>query len=244
MKKSWQFKAAGRDAITIQIFEEIGDSMFSEGTTAKSFSSDLEAAGPCITGIKLQISSAGGNVWDGLSIYELLCRHPADVTAEVFFAASIASVIAMAARKISIAPTGVMMLHEPYAATGGTAAEHLKMASALDRVRDAMVVAYRKHSKKTKAEIEKILSQETWYSAQEAVDAGFAEEISDPDEHGDGEMAAAFNPQILAKFRHVPRPIAARFAASPELSRGVPDEERSRLSHRLELLKRLPDENR
>src|SRR5579864_8673268 len=136
MKKPWTIKAAGRGAVTIQLFEQIGEDLFSEGITAKSFSEDLAAAGLGITAIKLEISCPGGNVFDGLAIYEQLLRHPADVTAEVFFAASIASVIAMAARKISMSPTSIMMIHRPYTVAGGTADELRKMAGALDRVGD------------------------------------------------------------------------------------------------------------
>jgi ATP-dependent protease ClpP protease subunit len=242
MKKNpWTFKAAGRGALTIELFEQIGSDIFSEGTTAKSFSDDLAAAGPGITDIRLEISSPGGSVFEGLAIYDLLVRHPADVTAHVMFAASIASVIAMAARKITMSPTSVMMIHQPYSVVGGDAAEHRKMAGALDRVADAMVVGYRRHTKKTKAEVAALMAAETWMSATEAVAAGFAEEVSDSESDDDEDVAAAVRAPIFAKFKHVPAQIAARLRSHPaDDSQPVACDERERLRARPEVLRRLP----
>jgi ATP-dependent Clp protease, protease subunit len=242
MTKPWKFKAAGRGALSIELLEQIGDDFFGEGTTAASFSEELEAAGSGITEITLRISSPGGNVWDGLAIYDQLLRHPAKVTAHVLFAASIASVIAMSARTISIAPTGVLMIHLPSTVVAGTAPDFRKMADTLDVVADSMLVAYRRHSKKTKADLLAAMTAETWYNADEAVRAGLADQVSDPDEDEGEEldMAAILRAPIAAKFQHMPAQIAARVRAPrPE---APASNERERLRLRTELLWRLPDE--
>jgi ATP-dependent Clp endopeptidase proteolytic subunit ClpP len=242
MKKPWQFRATGRGAVEILLYDVIGEDFFGEGTTAKAFAEELAAAGG-LTSIHLKVNSPGGNVFDGVSIYNALLSHSATVTAQVVgLAASIASVIIMAASEISMGEGSMIMIHNPYAAViGGDAGEMRKMASTLDKVKDSMITAYRRHTKKTKAEIATLMDAETWLSANEAVANGFAEEVVDPEESDD--LAAACDPRILAKFRHVPQPFAARFASGvrSELSRGITDSERSRLAQRIELLWRLPD---
>lgn len=250
--KPWQFKAAAGGALTIELFDQIGDDFFGEGTTAKSFSQELADAGPGITAITLKISSPGGNVWDGLAIFDLLLRHRAAVTAEVMFAASIASVIAMSAQKISMAATGVMMVHLPGTAVAGNANDMRKMAATLDTVTESMIVAYRRHTSKTPKEIEALLAEETWFSASEAVAAGFAEEVFDPEEADDDEpdLAAVFRAPITATF-HLPpgvAQIAARLGgqrpAVSEPDAGISEGERLRLAARarLALQRRLPDD--
>ena len=238
MKKPWTFKAAGRGAIEILLFEMIGEDFFGEGTTASSFAAELAAAGR-LTSIHLKVNSPGGNVFDGIAIYNALLSHGATVTAEVVgLAASIASVILMAATEISMGEGSMLMIHNPYSAVmGGDAGEMRKMADTLDKVKDSMITAYRRHTKKTKAEVAAIMDAETWFSAREAQDAGFAEKVIDPDEDREDQMAAAFATPIFAKFKHPPAQIAARLAAKP--SQPVAEEERERLRLRLELLRRL-----
>jgi ATP-dependent protease ClpP protease subunit len=92
----------------------------------------------------------------------------------------------------------IMMIHEPYGAAVGTAADMRSMAEALDRAGDAIVVAYRR-SRQPAARIKALLAAETWMGAQEAVDLGFADRVADP-----VAIAASFD---LSKFnyRHPPR---------------------------------------
>lgn len=140
-----------------------------------------------------------------------------------------------------MAPTALMMIHLPYVTTVGDADELRKMASTLDRVKNSMVLSYQRHTPKSADQIEKLMAAETWFSADEAVDAGFAEKVltaGDDDE----DMAAGVDlSKFAAKFRNLPAPIAARFAGAQPVDRGVSETERARLSHRLALLKRLTD---
>src|SRR2546423_7076685 len=90
-----------------------------EGTTAKAFAEDLKAAGK-VSKIHLRGNSPGGSVFDGIAIYNTLLSHGAVVTAQVDgLAASIASVIVMAASEISMGDNAMMMIHNPFTAISG-----------------------------------------------------------------------------------------------------------------------------
>jgi ATP-dependent Clp protease, protease subunit len=235
--KPWTFKAQAGGELEILLYEEIGQDFWTgEGTTAKSFAEDLKAAGNVLR-IHLRVNSPGGNVFDGLAIYNTLLSHGATITAQVDgLAASIASVILMSASRITMGASSLLMIHQPYSAISGNADEHRKMAETLDLVAGSMIKAYRRHSKKTKPEIEAMMTAETWLDADQAIDAGFADEVSEDDD--DADVAARVD---LSKFRRVPQQIAARFAARASTPRveSVSAEERQRLALRLKLLERL-----
>jgi len=240
VKKNWTIKAAGRGSLEILLYEEIGENFFGEGTTAKSFAEDLAAAGPGITDIHLRVNSPGGNVFDGIAIYNTLLSHGAAITAAVEgLAASIASVIIMAAAEITMAPSALLMIHNPYAAVlGGDAADMRKMADTLDKVKESMIGAYRRHAKGvSKVELSAMMDAETWLSANEARDEGFVEDITDPDEPDQGlGLAANFD---VSRFRNMPAQIAAKLQARSSAAQPSAEGERERQRMRVELLKRL-----
>ena len=236
MKNSWTINAKGSDAIDILLYEEIGADLFGEGTTAKAFAEDLKAAGS-VSRIHLRVNSPGGNVFDGIAIYNTLLTHGATITAQVDgIAASIASVILMAAGKISIAANGIVMIHNPHVITGGDAGDLRQMAETLDKVKNSMITAYQRHARGSKKEIADKMDRETWMDADEALEAGFADRILTSGE--DAGMAAAID---ISRFKNVPQPIAARIAAKAEGQVSLPNSERRRLQSRLELIRRLPD---
>jgi ATP-dependent Clp protease protease subunit len=130
--------------------------------------------------ITLRISSPGGSVDEGRLIYNALKRHKGGVDVVVDSSAySIASYIAMAGDRVVMAKNAMMMLHNPWTMAFGDAAELRKMADVLDKYRDSIVDAYTDKSKKDKKAVMAILNAETWYTSQEAVDAGFATEVGD-----------------------------------------------------------------
>ena len=216
-QKPWKFKAAGAGELTIELFDQIGENLWTgEGTSASSFREELESAGPGITDIQLLINSGGGEVFTGLAIYNLLLAHPARITAKVLgLAASISSVIPMAASRITMARTALWMIHNPATLAVGDSEEMRKTADVLDRVRDSMVVAYQRHMKKSRAEIEALMQAESWFGAQEAKSVGLVAEI-DPDEsEDDGEqLAAAALRSPIARFFHPPARVAQIAARS------------------------------
>src|SRR5437879_6820438 len=110
----WTITAKAKDEIEILLYEMIGQDFWTgEGTTAKLFAEDLRAAGP-LKKIHLRVNSPGGNVFDGLAIFNTLLSNGAKVTAQVDgLAASIASVIIMAASEISMGENTLLMIHNP-----------------------------------------------------------------------------------------------------------------------------------
>jgi hypothetical protein len=114
----------------------------------------------------------------------------------------------MAGDEIVMPENAMLMLHDPSGLVMGTATDMRGMAEALDRMKAGMVAAYRDKSSRSDAEIEALMRDETWLSAQEAVDLGLADRIEQP-----VRMAAHFD---LSRFRNPPPQLAA-IAATPNL---------------------------
>ena len=110
---SYQPRASAMEPATIQIFDQIGEDWFGgSGVSAKAFSQTLQdiGQGPLV----VEINSPGGNVWDGLSIYNMLRGRQAPVTTRVVgIAASIASIIALAGDTVEMAEASLFMIHDP-----------------------------------------------------------------------------------------------------------------------------------
>jgi ATP-dependent Clp protease, protease subunit len=241
MKKPWSITARADGAVDIRLFDVIGEDVWTGGgTTAADFSDELAAAGH-VTRIRLIVNSAGGSCFDGICMYNALLSHGAEVTAEVVgLAASIASVIICAASKIAVAETALVMWHNPYAGVVGEAGDLRKLASTLDKMKANMISAYQRHSSLSAAKISALMDEETWFSSAEALENGVAEEIIDPSEDDDEQLAAAFATPILAKFRHVPQQIAARVRSPRPAESQPPASDRERQRLQLEVLRRLP----
>lgn len=163
-----------------------------ESVTADGFRAQLDRIGR--DPVTVRINSSGGSVQHGAAIYEALRSHPAQVTVEITgWALSIASFIAMAGRVIRIAPAGVMMLHNPWITTSGDSSALRKTAGALDVVRASLLTAYRR-SGASESQITRWLDAETWFSAEQALAAGLADElIAAPTEEHAGVSACVFS---------------------------------------------------
>jgi ATP-dependent protease ClpP protease subunit len=128
----------------------------------------------------MRIASPGGSVDEGRLIYNALKRYQGGVDVVVDSSAySIASYIAMAGERVVMAKNAMMMIHNPWTIAMGSAAELRKTADVLDKYRDSIIDAYTDKSDKDRKKMLAILDAETWYTAQEAVDEGFATEIGD-----------------------------------------------------------------
>jgi ATP-dependent protease ClpP protease subunit len=213
----YEIKAeAGSDTAEILIYDVIGDDFWNpDATSARKFVKDLKDI--TASNITLRINSPGGVVFDGNAIYNALRDHAATITVHIDgLAASIASIIALAGDKIIMAKNAMMMIHNPSTMAWGDSAEMRKTAEMLDKVRDSLIATYEDRSTSlTRDEIAEAMDAETWYSAQEAIDIGFADEI-------EGEAAVAalarFEPSALSKFQHVPGELVAALAHRPSNS--------------------------
>lgn len=176
--QSWySIKAKATDTAEISIYDEIGF----WGVTAQSFSKDLKALGGNLKQINLHIHSPGGDVFDGIAIYNLLKNHPANVTVYIDgLAASMASVIAMAGNEVIMPENAMMMIHKPWGIQGGDAEDMRKYADLLDKVENTLIPAYANKTGKTPEELAEMLSAETWLNGKECVEQGFADKLAEP----------------------------------------------------------------
>jgi ATP-dependent protease ClpP protease subunit len=145
---------------------------------ASQFVADLKQAqgGP----VAVHLNSPGGDLFEGLGIYEALRSHPGRVTVYVdALAASAASVIAMASDDLVMAPGAMLMLHDALTMTYGNEADHLKTAELLGQSSDVIAGIYAARAGGTAAEWRKVMRSETWYTAGEAVAAGLADRVRD-----------------------------------------------------------------
>ena len=208
--KWYEIKNKG-DKAEIWIYEMIGEDFWTGGgMTAKNFQKELSEIKA--SQIDLHINSPGGDVFDGIAIYNLIKQHPAKVTSYIDgLAASIASVIALAGDQIYMAENALFMIHNPYGMQFGEAADMRKMADLLDTVRGSIVKAYVSKTEKPETEIHPLMDDETWMTASEAVEFGFVDEVT---EKMDLAACAKFVP-VMAKagFKHIPNKISASAAA-------------------------------
>ena len=176
--QSWySIKAKANDTAEISIYDEIGF----WGVSAASFAQDLKSCGNNLKQINLHIHSPGGDVFDGIAIYNLLKNHPANITVYIDgLAASMASVIAMAGNEVIMPENAMMMIHKPWGIQGGDAEDMRKYADLLDKVENTLIPAYANKTGKTPEELAEMLSAETWLNGKECVEQGFADKLAEP----------------------------------------------------------------
>ena len=204
--KSWYSISAKAEQLTteISIFDEIGY----WGVSAKDFIADLKTV-PANHKIALKIHSPGGEVFDGNAIANALSRHPGGFEAQIEgLAASMATVISLGGRPVKMAANGFYMIHNPWGMAVSDAAGMREQAELLDKIQTGIVNAYVAKSGQTAEQVQSWMDAETWFTAQEAKDAGFVDEITDAHQ-----MAASANKfDRLAKFRNAPSDLT-----SPEI---------------------------
>ena len=174
-KKGYQMKAEGKQA-EILLYDVINGF---GGITAKEVVQDLQKLGD-VPNITVRINSPGGSVFEGTAIYNALKSHPAKI--DVFIdgmALSMASVIAMAGDKITIAENAMIMIHEPSISVSGTAKRLRKTADTLDKTKQSILTSYVKRTGKSEDEVAVLMALETWMTADEALEHGFVDEISE-----------------------------------------------------------------
>ena len=147
--------------------------------------------------ITVRINSPGGSVFDGIAIYNALRYHPANITVRIEgLAASIASVIAMAGDTVQMAENSLFMIHNPFGWVSGEADDLRRTAGMLDKARDSIAMTYSERCGLPVAEIETLMSEETWFTAAEAKEKGLIDSIDKP-----VQLAASFD---LSLFNHAP----------------------------------------
>lgn len=181
-KKFWQFKAKKDDPSVgeLMLYGEISSySWWGDEVTPKQFKEDLDALGD-ISELKIYINSGGGDVFAGQAIHSMLKRHSATKTVYIDgLAASIASVIAMAGDKIIMPKNAMMMVHKCWTLAIGNADDMRKMAGDMDKIDESIIATYVEKTGLEEDDIIELMTDETWMTAQDALDYGFADEIEE-----------------------------------------------------------------
>lgn len=171
----FEVRNADGDRAVVRIYEEIGY----WGVSAEDFARAL--SGITANEIEVQINSPGGDVFDGIAIYNSLRTHPAKVTTRVDgIAASAASVIAQAGDHRVMVQAGQMMIHEAWGVAYGPADEVRDFADLLDQQNDIIAGIYAQRSGGDQDELRQLMAATTWLTDQGAVDLGLADEVFVP----------------------------------------------------------------
>ncbi|PYE61125.1 ATP-dependent protease ClpP protease subunit [Shewanella chilikensis] len=193
------------------IYDEIGG----WGITAKQFARDLKDLGK-ITQLNARIHSPGGDVFEGMAIYNILKNYPAHKVAHIDgLAASMASVIAMAFDEVVMPENAMMMVHKPWGGTMGDADDMRKYADLLDKVEGNLVGAYRDKTGMTDEQLHALLAEETWLTGREAVEKGFADTLTEP-----LAMAASLQSNRMKDYANMPK--ALQILLAPQANSANP----------------------
>ena len=175
MNKKWyNIKKKAGETADIYIFDEIG----TYGVTAQDFISEIK--GLKNTPINLRINSLGGDVFDGMAMYNVIKRREAKTTVYIEgIAASIATIIALGADEVIMAENSLFMIHNAWGGTAGEAKDMRKTAETLDKITSELTSIYVKKTGLSYEAIADMMNEETWLNATEAFELGFIDTISD-----------------------------------------------------------------
>lgn len=168
------------DSATLKIYEEIqsGDEFWGITSTSEEVENQLAEAGN--KPLNIYINSYGGEVFEGFAIYNLLKRYAGYKTVYIDgIAASIASVIAMAGDKIVVSEASMMMVHNASGVCYGNAEEMKKVVQALENINESIKDIYMKRVNITREKLDELMANETFMTAKDCLEYGFADEQID-----------------------------------------------------------------
>jgi HK97 family phage major capsid protein len=173
----FEIKNASEKSVEISIMDEIGG----WGISARHLVDRIKSVGDK-TLIKLHIFSPGGDVLAGNEIYNALKEHKGGVEVTIgALCASIATVIAMAGRKITMAKNGLFMIHNPWVFAIGESEDLRRMADVMDKMKTNIVDTYQSRTKMPVEEVAQLMDDESWFTAEEAKEKGFVDSVKDAD---------------------------------------------------------------
>lgn len=194
------------------LYGPIGADFFGEGISADLFIEALDSLGG--KRAKLRINSVGGSVFEGIAIYNAAKRYAGGVDVVIdSLAASIASIIALAGETRTSSKGSMWMIHRAMTFTFGNQEELQKALNMLETGDKTLVGIYSDAMSKSVDEIEALMSAETWFTAEEALEVGLATAI---------EGKSKKPPQAAAWFRHAPQALYQQAAIASEVRPNVP----------------------
>ena len=193
-KHFWNFQpASGDNPPELILYGDIAsETWWGDEVTPRQFTEELDALG-AVPEIVVRINSGGGDVFAANAIYTRLKDNAAKITVKIDgWAASAATIIAMAGDSIEIPGNGVFMVHDPALGLLGyfNETELAKMTDELKVIKQSIVNAYTLKTGKDAADVAAIMAAETWYDGKQAVDAGFCDKLMFEDAETTVENAA------------------------------------------------------
>ena len=177
MKKFWNFIQNEDTSETELLFNGpiSEDTWWGDEVTPALFRDELAKVSGNLT---VWLNSPGGDVFAASQIYSMLKNHKGKVTVKIDgIAASAASVVAMAGDETLIAPTALMMIHDPSTCAMGNKADMEKAIALLDEVKESIINAYAEKSHLSRNKIARLMDEETWMNAEKALQLGFVDGI-------------------------------------------------------------------
>ncbi len=162
----------------IILYGGIGRDWYGDGSmiSAKDFSDQLGKLDASVNEITVRINSPGGDVFDGIAIYNRLLQHKAKVTVYIDgLCASIASIIALAGDEIYIGEGALYMIHLPWTFAMGNRMELDNTVNRLLDVEEQLISIYKKKTGMERSELKAMLEAETWFDADQAIEKGFVD---------------------------------------------------------------------
>lgn len=172
------------DERTIGIYDVIGEDWWTgEGFTAKRMAAALRSLGK--GPVTVSINSPGGDMFEGMAMYNMLREHPGEITVKVIgLAASAASVIAMGGDQVQIARAAFLMVHNCWTVGVGNRHDFQALAEALEPFDAAMADIYAVRTGSDVKAMQRLMDSESWIGGSSAVSQGFADALLASDEVG------------------------------------------------------------
>jgi len=212
--KRGSFKA---EANVIELYDVL---VSSEDDAAWFGGVSLPAFSAALSGMKgdvhLRINSPGGDVFAGIGMAQLIREYSSgDVIAHVDgYAASAASLVAIAGKKCIMGPSSMMMIHSAWTIEMGNSEDFLEMAALLAKIDGQLAASYAAKSGKKATEFIAMMCKDTWFTSQEAKDAGLCDEIANDAKEPEASAAAAL--WDMSALENAPKPKAAKSPTESE----------------------------
>lgn len=214
--------------------EIASETWWGDEVTPQVFREELNAGSGDVT---VWINSPGGDCVAASQIYAMLVNYPGRITVKIDgLAASAASVIAMAGDEVLMAPTALMMIHNPATLAWGDAAEMEKVIEMLDEVKESIINAYEMKTGRQRGMLARMMDEETWMNSTKAIEYGFADGLI---EKADGRVVEPYAFSTRTQNRDLLKAVA-KAVSIPENSGDKTEPEgktADELARRLNLIK-------
>ncbi|EAD4039515.1 Clp protease ClpP [Listeria monocytogenes] len=217
----WKNQASEQEERVLELYGTIAEeSWFDDDVTPQMFRNELfSEKGP----ITLWINSPGGDCIAASQIYTMLMDYPDEVTVKIDgIAASAASVIAMTGTKVLMAPTALMMIHNPATITMGDHEDMKRAIEMLDEVKESIINAYEIKTGVSRIKLSHLMDAETWMNANKAIELGFADDVLKDEKQSEPTFSAyafsrkAVATNLLNKMAEKNKPIKAEETLKPQ----------------------------